>query len=70
MSTTLSLEDAFLALTFLPSPRRPVKDIALLTSDGRRYGGFTSEHHARWVAQRMGESNYRTEPANADLVTD
>lgn len=61
MSTTLSEADAAFALLLLPSPHRPVKDITLLTSDGRRYGGFTSEHHARWVAQRMGESNYRIE---------
>ena len=38
---------------FGPHDRRPVQNIAVL-AEGRRYGGFTSDEHARWFAERAG----------------
>jgi hypothetical protein len=39
--------------TFGPHSGRPVQNIAVL-AEGRRYGGFTSDEHARWFAERAG----------------
>jgi hypothetical protein len=38
---------------FGPHEHRPVQNIAVLAG-GKRYGGFTSDEHARWFAERAG----------------
>lgn len=51
---TLTTPEALWAwATFLPRPGRPVQDLAVLAA-GQRYGGFTSQEHAQWFAERLG----------------
>lgn len=37
---------------FGPHEHRPVQNIMVLAG-GQRYGGFTSDEHARWFAERL-----------------